>query len=96
MDDGSGGVSDYIDDGDGGHNNKDNNMATTAVVVVNDGGRQRPQITRVVYHGVTSSFFGISILLVSDLLGFQYFGRYHPPLFCILPPFFPQKGGRAP
>ena len=25
------------------------------------------------YHGVTSSFFGIGILLVSDLLGFRYF-----------------------
>ena len=30
-------------------------------------------ITRVVYHGVTSSFFGIGILLVSDLMGFRYF-----------------------
>jgi hypothetical protein len=29
--------------------------------------------SRVVYHGVTSSFFGIGILLVSDLLGFRYF-----------------------
>jgi len=31
---------------------------------------------RVVYNGVTSSFFGIGILLVSDLLDFRYFGRY--------------------
>ena len=46
-------------------------------------------ITRVVYHGVTSSFFGIGILLVSDLLDFRYFGRYRSPLFCILPPFPP-------
>ncbi len=29
--------------------------------------------SRVVYHGVTSSFFGIGILLVSDLLGGWYF-----------------------
>jgi len=33
-------------------------------------------IGRVVYHGVTSSFFGIGILLVSDLLDFRYYGRY--------------------
>ena len=26
--------------------------------------------------GVTSGFFGIGILLVSDLLDFWYFGRY--------------------
>jgi hypothetical protein len=26
------------------------------------------------YHGVTSSFFGIGILLVSDLLDFRYYG----------------------
>jgi len=48
------------------------------------------------YHGVTSCFFGIGILLVSDLLDFPYFGRYRSPLFRILPPspppFFP-KGG---
>ena len=31
---------------------------------------------RVVYNGVTSSFFGIGILLVSDLLDFRYFSRY--------------------
>ena len=37
---------------------------------------QKLVVTRVVYHGVTSSFFGIGILLVSDLLGFRYFGRY--------------------
>jgi hypothetical protein len=30
-------------------------------------------ISRVVYHGVTSSFFGIGILPVSDLFGGQYF-----------------------
>jgi hypothetical protein len=50
------------------------------------------------YHGVTSSLFGIGILLVvvSVLLGFRYFGRYRSPLFCIVPPFFPQKGGKAP
>jgi hypothetical protein len=29
--------------------------------------------TRVVYHGVTSSFFGIGVLPVSDLLGGWYF-----------------------
>ena len=34
-------------------------------------------VTRVVYHGVTSSFFGIGILLVSDLLDFWNFGRYY-------------------
>ncbi len=32
---------------------------------------------RELYHGVTSSFFGIGILLVSDLLDFWYFGRYY-------------------
>jgi len=63
-------------------------------------------MTRVVYHGVTSSFFGIGILLVSDLLDFRYFGRYRSPLLCILPPFpppffpkggwSPQKGGHCP
>ena len=62
--------------------------------------------TRVVYHGVTSSFFGIGILLVSDLLDFRYFSRYRSPLYCILPPFPPpffpkggwssQKGGHCP
>ncbi len=31
------------------------------------------EFLRVVYHGVTSSFFGIGILLVSYLPGFQYF-----------------------
>ena len=31
--------------------------------------------SRVVFHGVTSSFFGIGILLVSDLLGIQHFRR---------------------
>ena len=52
--------------------------------------------SRVVYRGDTSSFFGIGILLVSDMLDFRYFGRYHSPLFCILPPFPPPffpKGG---
>ena len=44
---------------------------------------------RVVYRGVTGSFFGIGILPVSDLLDFRYFGRYRSPLFCILPPFPP-------
>jgi len=51
--------------------------------------------SRVVYHGVTSSFFGIGILLVSDLLDFRYFGRYRSPLFVNFPPFLPpffQKG----
>jgi hypothetical protein len=51
---------------------------------------------RVVYRGVTSSFFGIGILPVSDLLDFRYFGRYRsPPFFVYFPPFFPpffQKG----
>ena len=32
---------------------------------------------RVVYRGVTGSFFGIGILPVSDLLDFRYFGRYY-------------------
>ncbi len=45
------------------------------------------------YHDVTSRFFGISILPVSDLLGGQYFGQNqnfggnH---------FFPEKGGLGP
>ena len=30
-------------------------------------------MSRVVYHGVTSSFFGVGILPVSDLLGGRYF-----------------------
>ena len=38
-------------------------------------------LNRVVYRGVTSSFFGIGILPVSDLLDFRYFGRYRSPLF---------------
>ncbi len=45
--------------------------------------------------GVTSSFFGIGILPVSDLLDFRYFGRYRSPLFVYFPPFLPpffQKG----
>ncbi len=33
----------------------------------------RSESTRVVYHGVTSSFSGIGILPVSDLLGSRYF-----------------------
>jgi len=37
---------------------------------------QKGVLGRVVYHGVTSSFFGIGILLVSDLLDFWYYGRY--------------------
>ena len=48
------------------------------------------------YHGVTSCFFGIGILPLTDLLDFRYFGRYRSPLFRILPPFPPpfffQKG----
>jgi hypothetical protein len=35
------------------------------------------EIVRVVYRGVTGSFFGIGILPVSDLLDFRYFGRYY-------------------
>jgi hypothetical protein len=34
---------------------------------------QKYMFFRVVYHGVKSSFFGIGILLVSDLLGGWYF-----------------------
>jgi hypothetical protein len=49
-------------------------------------------VIRVVYHGVTNSFFGIGILLVSDLLGFWYFGRYHSPLFVSFPSFFLKRG----
>ena len=45
MDDGSGGVSENVDDGNGGHDNNDNNMTMTAVVAVNDGERRWPQIT---------------------------------------------------
>jgi len=46
-------------------------------------------------HSVTSSFFGIGILLVSDLLDFRYFGRYRPPLFYTSPlssPLFSKRG----
>jgi len=47
---------------------------------------------------VTTNVTGkeIGILQVSDLLDFQYFGRYRSPLFCVLPPFPPPffpKGG---
>jgi hypothetical protein len=47
-------------------------------------------ITKVVYHGVTSSFFGIGILPVSDLLG----GRYFRSLLLIWAgtPFFRKRG----
>jgi hypothetical protein len=47
------------------------------------------------YRSVTSSFFGIGILPVSDLLDFGISVGIDPPLFCILPPFPPpffQKG----
>ena len=37
---------------------------------------ERCVIASVVHQGVTSSFFGIGILLVSDLLDFRYYGRY--------------------
>ncbi len=47
------------------------------------------------YHGVTSSFFGIGILLVSDLLGFWYFGRYRSPPFLYRSPLFSSKGGQS-
>jgi hypothetical protein len=36
-------------------------------------GKTMAAFNRVVYHGVTSSFFGIGILPVSDLPGGQYF-----------------------
>jgi hypothetical protein len=49
-------------------------------------------VTRVVYHGVTSSFFGIGILLVSDLLGFWYFRSVSFPPFLSFPPFFLKRG----
>ena len=39
MDDGSGGVSDNIDDGDGGQDNNNNNTTMTAALAVNDGGQ---------------------------------------------------------
>ena len=58
--------------------------------------KSKIDFSRVVYRGVTGSFFGIGILPVSDLLDFRYFGRIDPPLFCILPPFPPPffpKGG---
>ncbi len=65
---------------------------------------------RVAYHGVTSSFFGIGILPVSDLLGGGYFRSvlliWHELLFPRKRgwmyqkggrcPLFPQKGGRCP
>ena len=40
--------------------------------------------SRVVYHGVTSSFFGIGILLVSDLLDFRISVGIVPPFFVSL------------
>ena len=53
-------------------------------------------IYSVVYHGGSSHFFGIGIYPVSDWLSISIFGWYRSPLFCIVRPFFPQKGGRAP
>jgi hypothetical protein len=53
------------------------------------------QKTRVVYRGVTSSFFGIGILRVSDLLDFLFRSVSIPPFFVYFPPFLPpffQKG----
>jgi hypothetical protein len=66
---------------------------------------------KVVYHGVTSSFFGIGILSVSDLLGGRYFQSvlliWRELLFSAKgglvvskrghrPPFFLKKGAVAP
>jgi hypothetical protein len=67
-------------------------------------------ISRVVHHGVTSSFFGIGILPVSDLLGSWYFRLvlliWRELLFSAKGglavskrgpvPLFPQKGGQCP
>jgi hypothetical protein len=39
VDDGSGGVSDNVDDGYGGHDNNDNKTTMTAMVAVKDGGQ---------------------------------------------------------
>jgi hypothetical protein len=47
--------------------------------------------TRVVYHGVTSSFFGIGILPVSDLFG----GRYFRSILIWRELLFSAKGGLA-
>ena len=51
------------------------------------------------YHGVTSSLFGIGILLESDLLDFRVSVGIIPPFF-VLPPFppsfFSKGGGGAP
>ncbi len=44
-------------------------------------------------HGGSSHFFGIGIYPVSDWLGIGIFGQYCSPLFRIVPPFFPRKGG---
>jgi hypothetical protein len=41
------------------------------------------------YRGVTSSFFGIGILLVSDLLDFRFSVGIDPPFFVYFPPFLP-------
>ncbi len=49
--------------------------------------------TSVAYHGGSSHFFGIGIYPVSDWLGIGIFGQYRSPLFRIVPPFFPRKGG---
>ena len=56
-------------------------------------------MSRVVYRGVTSSFFGIGILLVSDLLDFRYRSVSFPPFLYTSPfssPLFFQKGVGAP
>ena len=50
-------------------------------------------ISSVVYRGGSSHFFGIGIYPVSEWLGISIFGQYRSPLFRIVPPFFPQKGG---
>jgi hypothetical protein len=68
-------------------------------------------LTRVVYHGVTTSFFGIGILPVSDLFGGRYFWSvlliWRELLFSakgglavskrgLVPTFFSKKGAIAP
>ncbi len=75
------------------------------------GGLKKDQPTRVVYYGVTSSFFGIGILPVSDLTGRSVFWSvllvWRELLFSAkgglavskrgpLPPFFLKKGASAP
>jgi len=61
---------------------------------------------RVVYRGVTGSFFGIGICRYQICWIFGISVSIDPPLFCILPPFLPpffqkgvellKKGGIAP